>query len=951
MTTFDTTLSTPMPWIVAQLERARAAGERRAVVLVGADRQTQAHVLRRHVCVEPARPELLAGVLLLRPVDLAREILVRAGSVRLPGWEAIRRLRIVQLFASAALADELRYFSADQLRAGHGYVDAFARTIADLEDSGLDAALALTIADALATDDPFAAHRLHDVALTWSRADGDRAVRATMPQVLGEAAEVLMSAPQIIAPFGSIFAVLTESPSTVLLRFLRALPECRAIFQDARPLRSGTQRWRPLMQGTQPPLVARELRGTQLPLFNSGAGSRIDTIAGTTSSGTAASTDSELQLVQRFLFELPETLTDPQRLRSAGADGSVDLEEHPSLEEEIEASATWVTEQLAAGIGAEEIALIVPELDPYATLLADRLRRLGLRPASFQRDRSPLARFAVPSQGLDSSATCSQSQAPYGSPVLDSYVDGGLPLMESPAGLRLQTLMTALARNLEAEATIRLLPALRRADQGNDEPSRPLSPSRAASLAYGAGIVGGSPADPTGLREWVPRLTRRRDALRTLVEDTAANAAARADEPEKRRHTVDRQQAQRRLNEIDGLLPAITALQQLAEDVIGGASVPATWEQIRTFAQTWLRLPPDPPNILATLDRQLQPVLADPVAASVTGLAALHFLIEALRRERCVTGRFGEPAVFIGTPAHAAGLPFAAVRMLGLAEGALPHTPHDDPIVPDGMRKRIEEIARGQRPDVVVPRLADQVLDDIQAAFRVVSATRQCLALSAPRQWIDRSEREVSGIMLEVATALGRRLPGHADEGDVPTAARLRAVYLNPGRAARRQAAVAAPLSPRTQIADTPTPSPHAIAVPAEWMRGPTAVDRVYALTAALRAVALAGIDGVVTDAWSTVQPPGLLPQRPISASALTVLLGCPHRFLLERILHLNEPASRPSTDAIDPIAYGALFHAGAERLFHEAGRALCAREGEVDAWVARARAIAAEQFEQLRDE
>src|SRR6185295_4916484 len=157
-------------------------------------------------------------------------------------------------------------------------------------------------------------------------------------------------------------------------------------------------------------------------------------------------------------------------------------------------------------------------------------------------------------------------------------------------------------------------------------------------------------------------------------------------------------------------------------------------------------------------------------------MAALQFLIAALRRERRSTGRFGEPRIFIGTPAHGAGLPFAAVRLLGLAEGALPHTPHDDPIVPDGLRRRIEDVARTRGTDVVVPRLADHVLDDIHAVFRIISATGQRLTLSAPRQWIDRSEREVSGIMLEVATALGRRLEGHADDGDVPTAARLRAV-------------------------------------------------------------------------------------------------------------------------------------------------------------------------------
>jgi RecB family exonuclease len=957
-----------MPWIVAQLERLPAAVGRRAVVLLGSERQ--AHALRRHVCVELGRPDLLAGVLLLRPADLARETLARAGRVRLPGWEATRRLRILHLFASAALAGELRYFTPDQLRTGHGYGEAFTRTIDALEDSGLDADLARTVADALSVEDPFTAGRLHDVALTWARADHDRGTRATVAHVLGEAAAVVAAAPARIAPFGPIIAALAAAPSAVLLRFLRALPDCRVVFHDARPLRTGTQRWRAFMRGPQPmahgqlslfDTVGREgvrrqttddrqqttddrqqttddRRQTTDDRQQTTDTSRFDTARheGVRACGLETRNDarqhdlgpprphastppdppSELHLLQRFLFALPESLTDPRRPRSAGADGSVDLEEHPSLEEEIEATATWVSEQLLAGIAAEEIALIVPELDPYATLLADRLQRLG---------------------GT--------------APPLRSYVDGGLPLAASPAGQRLQMLLATLARSLEAEATIRLVPALRRADQGNEESPRAPSASRVASIVYGAGIVGGSPADASGMREWVPRLTRRRDTLRTLVESGDA-AAEGADEPDKRRHTVDRQQAQRRLNEIDGLLPAMTALQHLAEGVVGGASLRDAWASVRAFAQTWIRMPPDPPNLLDTFGQQIAPVLADPVATSVRGAAALHFLIDALRRERRPTARFGEPCIFIGTPAQAAGLTFTAVRCLGLAEGALPRTPHDDPIIPDGARSRIEAAARAHAPDVVVPRLADQVLDDIHGVARVVSATRLRLALSAPRQWIDRSEREVSGIMLEVATALGRAPQGRTDEGDVPTAARLRAVYLNPGRAARQRAASEEPLSPRNQLANTVRVSPHGIAVPADWMRGGAlALDRVHALTAALHGDGLTGIDGLVADAWPAVQPPGVVPERPISASALGILLSCPHRFLLERILHLGEPASRPSTDVIDPMAYGSLFHAAAERFFRVAGPSLCARDGDVDHWVARAQAIATEQFDQLRDE
>lgn len=882
MNTIEAILTAPVAWIAAQLAQLPASPVRRALVLVAAERQ--AHALRRHICVDLAQPELVAGVLFTRPVELAREIVVRSGRVQVLGWEKVRRLRILQLFESAALVADLRYFSVAQLRSGQGYVDAFAQTIADLESSGLDAALALSVAQQLQPHDRPAADRLHDVAVVWQAADAGERVLTTTPRLLTAAAALVADRPQLLAPFGHVFAVLTASPSTALLRFLQALPQCRTVFQEARPLRDGTQRWRSLMR-----------------------------VPSATPSATA---DGELGLVQRFLFQPPEDLTDPQRPRSTGPDGTADLEEYPSIEEEIEAAATWVTEQVTAGTPAEQLALIVPETDPYAMLLTDRLARLRGAP---------------------------------GQPGVPVYVAGGVSVAASPAGLRLLGLLNALARGLEAEATIRILPALRRGPQANDEGRERLTPSRAAEIVYGSGIVGGSPGDRAGLTEWLPRLQRRRDALRKLIDD-GVDTHLHADEPEKQLDARARHEAERWLRDIEPILPAIAALQQLGEAVIASASLRTLWEDLRSFATRWLRVPPDPPNLLARLEESLQVILAHSVSDAITGAPAVRFLIEVLHRERRLTGRFGEPRVFIGTSAQAAGLPFAAVRVLGLAEGALPHTPHDDPILPDSLRGHVEECARAQQavPDVVLPRLADRVLDDIHDVFRVISAAGTRVALSAPRQWVDRSEREVSGVMLEVATALGRPGAEGAAEGDVPTAARLRAAYFTPGQDKRRQQAHAAPLSPRALLSAAP-----ALAVPAGWMHGDAlAVDRLWHVTSAMDNSALSSVDGIVTDAWrSVVAIVGLAPERPISATALTMLLNCPHRFLLERVLHLGEPTVRPSTDVISPIVYGALFHAIAERFFDEAGAAICRREGTIDDWVARARAIAAEQFEALQYE
>jgi hypothetical protein len=48
---------------------------------------------------------------------------------------------------------------------------------------------------------------------------------------------------------------------------------------------------------------------------------------------------------------------------------------------------------------------------------------------------------------------------------------------------------------------------------------------------------------------------------------------------------------------------------------------------------------------------------------------------------------------------------------------------------------------------------------------------------------------------------------------------------------------------------------------------------------------------------------------------------------------------------------YGALFHAAAERFYHEAGTAVCQRQGSVEHWVVRACAIAEKAFDELRHE
>ncbi|MEO7730173.1 MAG: PD-(D/E)XK nuclease family protein, partial [Kofleriaceae bacterium] len=91
---------------------------------------------------------------------------------------------------------------------------------------------------------------------------------------------------------------------------------------------------------------------------------------------------------------------------------------------------------------------------------------------------------------------------------------------------------------------------------------------------------------------------------------------------------------------------------------------------------------------------------------------------------------------------------------------------------------------------------------------------------------------------------------------------------------------------------------------------------------------------GVLGPAPLAVRPPGIEADHPVSASALRVLLTCPQRFLLERLLGFWCRAGSVETHRIDPASYGKLVHAVAERFSRTHGPAFGARERDVAHWL-----------------
>lgn len=98
----------------------------------------------------------------------------------------------------------------------------------------------------------------------------------------------------------------------------------------------------------------------------------------------------------------------------------------------------------------------------------------------------------------------------------------------------------------------------------------------------------------------------------------------------------------------------------------------------------------------------------------------------------------------------------------------------------------------------------------------------------------------------------------------------------------------------------------------------------------------------------ASIALPGLTAQRPLSASALGILLNCPHQFLLQRLVHWNALPPSVRNDRVDPAAYGALFHAAADKLLRRAGAALCRRQGSLEGWREVGREVAQSAFATL---
>jgi hypothetical protein len=630
-------------------------------------------------------------------------------------------------------------------------------------------------------------------------------------------------------------------------------------------------------------LPARPLRARFLSrverLF--GPGARDALVSVSMDAETPAATERDV--LARDLFAPPRDGARATAGRTV--DGSVELEEHAGAVAELEATAAWVArEVLERNVPAEEIAVLVPAHDPLAGLVAARLERL--------------------------------SSAGVGLPV---YVAGGLPASATAAGARLLATVRALLAHLAAESLVPVLAAIRPAPGA--EPAH-LSTGEALELAFGLGTVGGNAACPEGALDWTPRAARR------LAELDLALARARTDEDSAAREVKRLERTRRNLAAVS---PGLDRLVDVARLVVEERPLADVWAALHGFLSDALLLPGEGPALLARLAEAVS-ANAAALGDGVRGEDALRLVERRLGELAIPRGRFGEPAIYVGTVASAVGLDFTSVRIVGLAEGVLPSAPREDPVLPEALRETLASEAPGR----VVGRAEDRVLEELHHLVRAIGAARARVALSAPRVDLEGTEREPAAVFVEAAAALSRG-------GGAPARlAELARGLFVPSRTALAAFRRRAPVDEAAWQERVARVAPE---LPPPW-RGEPALD--LGRIAALRAptVRLGPADGVLGDGDPFPPLPGLTPERPISASALGDLLRCPRLFLMKRVLGWDEPACAPPLRELDALAYGGLLHRVVEAFYRAHGADVAEGRRPLEELLARAREIADAHFE-----
>ncbi len=850
---------------VIHTESAKVPGQLEALLPTGTALPSLTVIVFRTSLGLHLRRELVlraphAGIRFVSPEDAAQALLYRKGVDRRETSFRVRALALEILLRTGTKESDLEYFNLSEVSAASGYAEAFSATMGRLAEEGLSASDLREIA---AEEKPVFSSRLRDLAFLWEELD-----KKNLPsgaQVLREATRILEENPEFFPWPGKVAAVLDEPVTSAQARFLSVIPGLELFHCPALPERP-------------------EYRD-RLAHLSGILGQELTTVR------PESKADQELDLLRSYLFERPQVLSEKERARSKGPDGSVHLEITSGMEDEIERACDWVAGQISKGIPIRNIAVLVPNSDRLLGILYSRLGRLS-----------------------------------WGEAGLPVFVAGGLPATDTPAGYRIAKLLDALLGHMAADALVDLAPFLRVEDEGGER--RRVSRARAIEILYGAGTLGGSPAHPETYREWLPSLRGKLQALQARVTRIMESG-----ETGKGSRGLNR--LKRDIRDISSILPALESLSMLSDAMENNRPLGEIRTAIEILVKERIILPPEGAKIVSGLQEKFAGLGEGWLSTGLSGRAA----VEAVRRElgalQVPVGKYGEPKLYLGTINSAQGLSFDSVRIIGLAEGEFPGVPSEDPILPEMDRIEIEK--RFFKGAHALPGGQDRATSSLHALWRLLRGVSGQVVLSAPRESLDRQAREPSGVLLEVAAALWRH-----DEttGPVPGSGSFHTHYIRKGKTARPSFQTL--LGSQDGFAAVYVARSEGVSVPSGWF---AEQDRIRKLKLGATAKAGGVEDGFLSPGAILPSEPGLRADHPISASRLQRLLECPHHFLFQDLLNWPEPGTPPTGIDIDPFSYGTLLHDVQEEFLNRFGKDFVAREKDIDSWISEAVKIARELF------
>jgi ATP-dependent helicase/nuclease subunit B len=535
----------------------------------------------------------------------------------------------------------------------------------------------------------------------------------------------------------------------------------------------------------------------------------------------------------------------------------------------------------AEGLAFDRMAILLRSPERYQPLVEEALRRAGI-PAHFSRGvarpdpagRAFLALLACAGEGC--SATRFAEYLSLGqAPPLDR------PMGDTAAPLPPDDEMLARLYERAEAAAPRAEPAPEPVE-GEDAAvigGTLQSPAAWEKLLVDAAVIGGR-------ERWARR-------LRGLEGEFRARLADLGEKEEGRREHLEREIA--RLKNLERFaLPLIDRLAGLPRQADWGEWI----EQLSALATAALRRPESVLPVLGELQAMAE---VGPVGIEeVSGV--LRERLRFLRREPALR-RFG--SVFVSGIDEARGRAFDIVFLPGLCEGLFPCRAHEDPILLDDYRRKLNAGLRVQD---------NRVADERRRLHIACGVARRRLVFSYPRvDAVESRPRVPSFYALEIVRAAYGRLP------------ELRAFEEKARQGAPSRLDWPAPAEPMDAIDDAEF---DLVALGRTDVQGAGhyLIEANPYLAESLRRYARRNrrgwfpADGIVEPDAATraVLATQRLAARSYSPSALQHFAACPYRFLLHAIHKLRPREEKVALERMDPLTRGALFHEAQFRLFRE---------------------------------